>query len=302
VPAYLQPIFHSIDSLLPGVQRDSLRRLALDSGFTFRAWRLDDEIKPLAPGWIRSPIGDSIIAHGEKLYMTSLVVLDLYHQYVRGEPLDLNGALRRISPEYVDMILPQTISVDSVLLEGDVDGKDVSDHLVREARRRLIDPTSREQDSSSGSDTLGYPDHRLALYLNSAPSRSAIPAWATPFDNDSDGQLDRSITLSSGGTLLLLDMSGADATETVILLVRQGQAHEILRHQIDYGEGDFRLRVTDGRVAVDATGDVQLGGRTVSPTIQCATPQSWPGSTLIYNATTKQFVVERSICIPRTER
>ena len=86
------------------------------------------------------------------------------------------------------------------------------------------------------------------------------------------------------------------------MLARQGQAKEILRHQIDYGEGDFKLHDTDGRVAVDVTGDVRLGARTVSPTIQCPKPQSWPGSTLVYNDTTKQFVVERSICIPRTEQ
>src|SRR5437016_5090845 len=88
VPAYLQPIFHSLDSLLPGQERDSLRRLALDSGFAFRAWQLAEEVKPLEASWIRSPIGDSVLAHGEKSYMTSDIVLDLYHQHLRGEPLD----------------------------------------------------------------------------------------------------------------------------------------------------------------------------------------------------------------------
>ncbi|MFL5613943.1 MAG: hypothetical protein ACJ796_09820 [Gemmatimonadaceae bacterium] len=304
VPAYLQPIFHSIDSLLPGVQRDSLRRLALDSGFTFRAWHLDEEVKPLEPGWIRSPVGDSVIAHGEKSYMTSLIVLDLYQQHLRSEPLDLAGALRRVSPEYVQQVVPHTISIDSVLLDRDMDGNGVPDHFVREVRRQAmrLPPPVNDSAAATDADTVVTASYKLVLYLNAAATTSSIPAWSASFDERNDGELLRAIALSDAGTLLVIGLYGADASESVILLVRQGQAQEILRHQIDDGEGDFKLRDADGRVAIDVTGDAQLGGRTVSPTIQCAAPQSWPGSTLIFNDTTKQFVVERSICIPRTER
>jgi hypothetical protein len=302
VSAYLQPVFHSLDSLLSGQQRDSLRHVTLDSGFTFRAWQLTEVAKPLVAGWMRSPIVDSIIAHGEKAYMTPEIVLDLYHQHLRGESLSLGGALRRVSPEYVDSILPHTISVDSVLLEKDIDGNNIPDHLVREARRRPVEVPVQDRDGTAGVDTISFAEYRLALYLNARPASSNIPAWMASFDDVNDGELVKAIPLASGGTVLVIDVSYADAVETVMLLAWQGQAQEILRHQIDYGEGDFKLHDSDGRVAVDVTGDVQLGSRTVRPTGQCAAPRSWPGSTLVYNDTTKQFVVERSICIPRTEQ
>jgi hypothetical protein len=209
-----------------------------------------------------------------------------------------------VSPEYVQAVVPHTISIDSVLLDRDMDGNGVPDHLVREVRRQAMTLPPRVNDSAAATDadTVVTASYRLVLYLNAAASTSSIPAWSVSFDERDDGELVRAVALSDAGTLLVIGLSGADASEIVILLARQGQAQEILRHQIDNGEGDFKLRDADGRVAIDVTGDVQLGGRTVSPTVQCAAPQSWPGSTLIYNDTTKQFVVERSICIPRTER
>ena len=131
-------------------ERDSLRHLSPDSGFTFRAWDLVERVKPLEAGWIRSAIGDSILAHGEKSYVTSLIVLDLYQQHLRNEPLDLTGALRRVSPDYVESVVPHNISVDSVLLERDMDGNGVADHLVREARRHSIEMPRPGHDTTAG--------------------------------------------------------------------------------------------------------------------------------------------------------
>ena len=299
VPAYLEPLFHSIDSLLPGQLRDSLRQLSLDSAYTFRAWRLVEAVKPLEAGWIRSPIGDSILAHGEKAYMTSAIVLDLYQQHLRGEPLDLAGALRRVSPAYVEMIRPHTISVDSVFLERDLDDNDVPDQLVREARRYPVEGAGTGRDSVTGENSVGYAEHRLALYLNAPPSTSQAPAWFASFDDVNDGQLIRTFARSGGGTLLVLGIGGGDAYETVVLLVRQGQAREILHHQLDYGDGKVDLSEQDGRVIVVVTGMVELGGREVRPTIECPR-EAWAGSRLVYDDTAKQFVVEQAVCVPRS--
>src|SRR4051794_5914100 len=139
VPVYLRPAFHSLDSLLTAQQRDSLRALSLDSGFGYRNHRLADVIKPLGDRWMHSSVGDTVIGHGEKSYVTGSIVLDLYQQHLHHEPLDFAGALRRISPAYVDSIIPHTVSVDSVFLRGDLDASNVPDQLVREVRRQPIE-------------------------------------------------------------------------------------------------------------------------------------------------------------------
>jgi hypothetical protein len=295
VPAYLAPIFHSIDSLLTGQQRDSLRRLSLDSAYTYRAWQLVEAVKPLEAGWIRTPIGDSILAHGEKAFMTSDIVLDLYQQHLRGEPLDLAGALHRVSPAYVDRIRPQTITVDSILLDRDLDGTNVPDQLVRESRRFPTGAAGAGRDSEENAGS--YAEHRLALYLNAPPSASQAPAWFASFDDTDGGDLIRAIPRGDG-TLLMLGIPSADAYETVVLLVQHAQAREILHHQIDYGEGNVQVSEQDGRVTLVVSGAVELGGRNVAPTIECPR-EAWPGSRLVYDDAAKQFTVEQSVCVPR---
>lgn len=297
VPAYLRPAFHSIDSTLTGLERDSLRRLSLDSGYFYRSHELDEQIKSLEDGWIHSPIGDTVIAHGEKSYMTRSIVLDLYHQYLRYEPLDIAGALRRISPDYVHNVMPHTVSVDSVLLRQDLDGSDVPDQLVRESRRDPIEVGVENSGNPPEMDTVSVTEYRLALYLDASPLE-APAAWSATYDDVSDGSLIKRIALPAGGTLLFLDLGGADADETVVLLVRHGAARELLRHQVDYGEGSFALRDANGRVEVDITGEVRLGDRTVSSDIQCPATE-WPGSTLQYDESARGFVVQRTICVPR---
>jgi hypothetical protein len=113
-----------------------------------------------------------------------------------------------------------------------------------------------------------------------------------------DASLVRSIRLPAGGTLLVLGLNAADGYQTVILLLRHGEAREVLRHEIDYGEGNFALRDADGRIAVDFTGDAQLGERHVTSETKC-TDKEWPGSTLVYDESVHGFVVERMICLPR---
>ena len=297
VPAYLQPIFASLDSLLPGARRDSLRSLSLDSGFLYRTRDLADAT-PLQGAWMRSPIVDTIIARGEKAYMTPAIIVDLYQQHLRGEMLDVAASVRRVSPEYVETILHHAVSVDSVLLRQDLDGSNVRDQLVREVRRRPIEVDEDPSGSSVVVDTVVYSEYRLALYLDAAPLTVPLPAWAVDFDNIDDAQLVRVIPLAVGGTLLVFDIVGADAEESVIVLAWQGTAREVLHHQIDYGNGSFALRDADGRIAVDITGDVQLGERQVSSDIQC--PQTaWPGSMLVYDESARNFVVQRAICVPR---
>ena len=296
-PAYLRSIFHSLDSLVPAWHRDSLRNLSLDSAWALRTRRVTEEAQPLVAGWMESPIVDSIKAHGEQPYMTPEIVLDLYQQYLRGDRPDLAGALHRVTPEYVASIRPHRLSVDSVLLERDLDGNGIADHLVREASRRPVDIDAADRDSAAAGDTVFFVERRLALYLNVAPSPTATPAWTTSFDSEGEADLFRAID-RKGETLLFIQINGADADEAVVLLVRRGAVQQILHHQINYGEGDFDLSEKAGRVALVASGDLEVSGRGVEPKIECPR-EAWPGLALAYNDTTRQFVIERSVCVPR---
>lgn len=66
-PAWLQPIFRELDTLLTDGQRDTLRRLTLDSAFAYRVRRLGPIVTPGTAVWVRTPAGDTIIARGETL-------------------------------------------------------------------------------------------------------------------------------------------------------------------------------------------------------------------------------------------
>lgn len=287
VPAYLQPVFRALDTLLTAAQRDTLRSLTLDSGFVYRTHRLADVVAPMAPEWVRSPIGDTVIAHGERGNGTTVdVVLDLYQQHLRGGPIDLAGALRRVSLDNVSPFERTTVSVDSVLLHRDLDGSGRPDRLVRQLRKKRFN---------------GQPaivDRRLALYLDAASSDSISPAWAIDWDDVSNGTLEQTLPVAGGGTLLVFNVAHADADEAIVLHPLRGDVRELLRQQIDYGEGSFAIAKVGGRVVVTATGAVRIDGRVVTPRIQC-TAQQWPASTLVLDDANRGFMPERPVCLPR---
>ena len=285
VPVYLRPVFASLDTLLTDSQRDTLRALHPDSAFFFRTRTLGPQVKAMVPLWIRLPVGDTLIAHGERQpgLVASAVLLDLYQQHLRRENIDLDGAMHRISPDYVANYRA-TIRIDSVLLAGDVDSSGGTDGLVRVARRA----PDEEQPIF----------RRLALYLDAPPSRARKPAWTTEWDDISEERLSQTFPLSSGGTLLVIATGGADDDANEILLVRRGVVRRLVAHQIDSGEGDFIARVEGGRVVVSASGDVLVERRRVSPTIVC-TAGEFPGSKIVFDGADGGFVSAASVCLPR---
>ena len=287
VPAYLLPVFASLDTLLTDAQRDTLRALDPDSAFFFRTRTLGPVVEAMVPVWIRLPVGDTLIAHGERQpgMVASPVLLDLYQQHLRRQAIDLAGALHRISPDYVSNYRT-TLTVDSVLLAADVDGSGGADRLVREARRS----PDEEQPLF----------RRLALYLDPPASGAGKAAWTTEWDDISEETLTQTFPLSAGGTLLVIGTGAADADANEILLVRRGTIRLLLAHQIDSGEGDFTARAEGGRVVVTVSGDARVETRVVSPTIACASGE-WPGSTITFESTDGRVLSVASVCLTRRE-
>jgi hypothetical protein len=293
VPAYLQPIFASLDTLLTTAQRDSLRVLPMDSAFRLRNWSLDTVMKPMMGAWVRTPIGDTVIARGEQSFVTDAVIIDLYQQHLKGERLDITAALRRISPEYVESLKRYDVRQGEVLLARDLDGSGSTDRVLRESRREAKGSLGYD----SWDDETRPATHRIAMYLGESPPGSAA-AWATEWNDDMEVRIDRTVALPGGGSLLVLVLSFGDEDETVVVLASGGVAREALSHQIDHGEGSFALRDSAGLTLVDATGDVHLPDGRVEPGIRCS-DGVWPGSTLVFDQATRRFVRRGGTCISR---
>lgn len=292
MPAYLQPIFAALDTLLTAAQRDSLRALPMDSAFRLRNWSLDTVMKPMMGAWVRTPIGDTVIARGEEGFMTDAVIIDLYQQHLKGERLDITAALRRISPEYVESLKRYAVTPGEVLLARDLDGSGSADRLVRESRKETegsLGYDAREDDATR------LVTRRVALYIDAG---SGTAAWGTTWTDDVDVRLDTAVSAPVGGTLLVVVSSIADVDETDVVLVVAGTAREVLSHQIDHGEGSFAIRDSVGSIIVEASGDVYLPDGKVQATIRCPDGM-WPGSTFVFDQATRRFVRRGGTCIAR---
>jgi hypothetical protein len=183
------------------------------------------------------------------------------------------------------------VSIDSILLQRDLDGAGGPDRLVRES---LHPP-------EPGDSTVVIPiEGRLALYLDSAASPARTPAWALAWDDMAESSLERVVDVPGGGSLVLIRIEWADSDENVIVLARSGTARELLRQSSGDPDGRFALSESDGRVVIETTGQVELGDRVVRPSIDCARREI-AGTRLVFGETTRGFVVEGGVCMPREE-
>jgi hypothetical protein len=283
VPAYLQPIFRALDTLLTDAQRDTLRTMTPDSALGFRV-ALAPLIKQIAEAWALMPIGDTLRARGAWYPdATASILLDLYQQRLRAQPLDFAAAFERLTRD--SSPVRPSVRVDTVLLQQDLDGNGGTDRLRREAQTMPFE------------DTVITTVRQLALYLDSA-SASSPPTWASSWHEFDAGLARQPLSLPGGGSLLVVIEDAADAVMHTALIVRRGEVRKLLHHQVDHGEGDFSIREDNGRIVLTATKKVELSGHPVELQARCR-HEEWPGATLVLDAAGGRFVVERAICAPR---
>lgn len=280
-PLWLQPAFRLIDSSLTEGQRDTLRLTSLDSAYEYRG-RLARPLAARAPEWRKTGAADTLIARGERLpSVQAVILLDLYQQLLQRRALDLNGALHRVSPDYVYARYDRVIT-DSTLISEDLDGSGVPDRLVRQVKYTVVDRDTVNRES------------QLALYLDAATA----PAWASGFDEFGAELARAPIRIGSGGSLVVIHASGGDADEFTVVDAHAGRAREVVRHQIDYGEGTFSIREDAGHVLVTATREVQLGGKPQTPSVQCTTKE-WPALVLAFDDRRREFEIDHQQCLPQ---
>lgn len=280
-PNWLRPAFHLLDSTLTDAQRDTLRATSLDSAYEYRS-RLARLVEAHAHEWQRSAAGDTLVAHGETLgNVQASILLDLYQQLLQRRALDLNGALHRMSPDYVYARYDRVIT-DSTLINHDLDDSGAPDRLVRQARFTVVDRDTVNRES------------QLALYLDTA----SAPAWGSGFD-EFGAELDRApVPIGAGGSLVVIHSSGGDADTYTLVDVHAGRAREVLQHQIDYGQGFFSIRRDSGRVVVTATREVRIAAQPQAASVKCSASE-WPALVLAFDDRRREFVVERQQCLPQ---
>lgn len=279
VPAWIQPIFRELDTLLTDGQRDTLRRLTLDSAFAYRVRVLGPILAPQTGAWIRTPAGDTIIARGEKSnHGAVLVMLDLYQQHLRGEALDVAGALHRYSPDYA-FLWGRKIAFDSLLIARDIDGDGRTDRVGIEKR---TGDTPKEKG--------GIVELRVSLFLDT----STAPTWASHWMHDMESTIRGVVSLGAG--LVQVDLSEEESEETIFLHARDGAARAALRHRIDGGDGMIRIAAAGGRVQVTATKGAEIEGKQVAPAESCGA-DAWPALVAAFDSTTRRFTPAGSTCV-----
>ncbi|HET9453407.1 MAG TPA: hypothetical protein VFO66_03895 [Gemmatimonadaceae bacterium] len=282
-PAWLQPIFRELDTLLTDAHRDTLRLLTLDSAFAYRVRRLGPIVESRKAEWVRTPAGDTIIARGEKSDQgTVMVALDLYQQHLRGERLDVDAAVRRYSLDYA-WEWGRKVTFDSTLLERDIDGSGRPDRIALE--RRTGD-TPREQG--------GITEIRVSVFLDG----STTPAWSTHWLDDMEAGI-RGVQPLGGG-LLQVDLTVEETEETILVHSRDGAARMAFRHEIEGGDGGIRVATSGGRVIVTASKGAEVEGKRVVPTESCGA-NAWPALTVAYDDSTRRFSPVGSTCLARPE-
>lgn len=282
-PAWLQPIFRELDTLLTDAQRDTLRRLTLDSAFAYRVRGLGPIVAPRTAVWVRTPAGDTIIARGETLNSAvPILMLDLYQQHLRGEALDVAAAVRRYSPDYA-FTWGRKIALDSVLIARDIDGNGRTDRVAIE--KRTGDPPK---------DEGGIVELRVSLFLDGA----ADPVWSTMWMDDMESTIRGAQSL--GGGLLQVDLAVEETEETLLVHTRDGAARVAFRHEIESGDGGIRIASSGGRVLVTASKRAEVEGERVVPTESCGA-RAWPALVVAYDDTTRRFSPVGSTCLARPE-
>ena len=282
-PAWLQPIFRELDTLLTDAQRDTLRLLTLDSAFAYRVRRLGPIVEPRKAEWVRTPAGDTIIARGEKSDQgTVMVALDLYQQHLRGDRLDVDAAVRRYSLDYA-FEWGRRVTFDSTLIERDIDGSGRPDRVAIEHRTGDV---PKEQG--------GITELRVSLFLDGATA----PVWSTHWLHDMESTI-RSVH-SLGGGLLQIDFTVEETEETILVHARDGAARVALRHEVTPGDGSLRIASSGGRVLVTATKGAEVEGTRIVPTESCGA-EAWPALVVAFDSTARRFSPAGSTCVNKPD-
>jgi hypothetical protein len=92
-PSFLHPAFRQLDSVLTSGQRDTLKRLVPDSAWQYH-FGLGLYIRNEMGLWRGAPLAESLSVRGVKHPDDmSGIILDTYAQYLRGETVDVQGAI-----------------------------------------------------------------------------------------------------------------------------------------------------------------------------------------------------------------
>ena len=167
------------------------------------------------------------------------------------------------------------MSVDSVMLERDLDGSTVTDFVVRE-KRVSADP---------GSLTA----YRVAIYMDAKPG-TGTPAYADKWDDEFGGEVLRAH--------YALDGSYGDYDSQTFLLVQRGQVREEIVTGQDYGRGLVDvLHENDGIVIDVSVMHLVLRGKEISSDLTCGGDTDYAAVRFHYDVQARQFVGEEPRCV-----
>ncbi len=176
----------------------------------------------------------------------------------------------------------QSVRPDSTVLNRDIDGSGKTDYIRIEHKR----------DKSNE----GQQVRRLAIYLDRTPA-SHKPQWASAWSYEVDMQLDTALTVPSGGSILSVGGSAADASFTTLLFVRHSKLRVVLEHNIDNGYGDFRLQQHGNEITLDASqSNLKIMGREIAGIVRCTEKTPIPMAHLIFDARKEAFILRRQYC------
>jgi hypothetical protein len=173
------------------------------------------------------------------------------------------------------------VQTDSVMLERDLDGNGLMDHVVRESRPF---------------HSMRVYSFRLVVYLDSIPA-SRRAQWSSGWDMEGEATLGEVASLGSRGSLLEVNGNNADYTSETLLAIRDGSITEEVTHGEDYGQGFLELGREGGTLRVDASQmHLLVRGTPVSPELECK-DGDWPAVRMRWDDVNRRFVPENPRCI-----
>lgn len=177
-----------------------------------------------------------------------------------------------------------TVTVDSIMLERDLDGSGTPDFVVREKR--------------VSSDANALVAHRVAVYLDTKPGTGA-PTYASRWDDEFGGEsLDSTYVLAPGVSLLALGGSYADYDAQTFLLVQRGQVREEIVTGQDYGRGRIDVKDDKDEFTIDASVmHLMLRGAEVNSDLVCGDDTDYAAVLFHFDAKLRQFVADKPRCV-----
>ena len=177
-----------------------------------------------------------------------------------------------------------SVRTDSILLARDLDGDGVTDYVVRQVRKQVKYPLSR--------------DFRVAVYLDAVPGARRAN-WATPWylEGEADLYLSEHMPLPGRQWLLRLYAAGGDGDSDWILVVGHGTVREEITHGVDYGQGYLQIgRVRDSVVVEASLARLELRHKQVTATVECM-PTEWATMRLVFDPAKRRFTPQRTRCV-----